>query len=1398
MSSRGLLVMLSVLLGWQECIGSHLNHPKLGHGAPESREEVKNPGKFDLRQDIDDFLDLIPKEEVKNLTRRYYFGDQEVRFAYEYCQSEEFLALREKILNLPEVTDFLKYLNESELNLVELVNKLARIVGPPQDALDTEEVSLEDRSLESATHLGGVSGFVDAIVALLPQDQILSLFFLKLETSSAFSNLIERIGSSEFERVLDFVENSRELKSLLATLHQHGIDVSKIVQSVQAFFGWGSYFFSPSIETKDSQAQIHELVHIESVLAEPLEELLGDWRHFQILQNLPEFRRGVIGDEIGKVLTQSHLLVEASLQLILGEQLDDIIQQSIESPRVFHPVHGFYKKISFKLPLFHPRLAIKLTWLLEILANRRQLEVLSKFIQNSVNIETSFIDELQELVHFLESEQIVPMLGEFLRSQIVQRLIESAVVFVVKFSHFQDLIDRQEFHKIGKVAVKFRREEQLQVKVLGLLDVAGQSHTNQAENSNETLHFAMERLEVLAVGEFVLKQSLQLVQGQQGENLVEESLYTAQPHAMSKDNVGSDVRKSQEISELIEQSSWVDILALQVLQKVLDVGIGEGLVPNLAETLSFEVLDEFPGLTVENEVFRHHILNLVGGNERGQLVEVRLQIPRRGGQGAGAEGEQNASDSDLHDCRTDAFAVPSKEFLHVVQERVDIEIVGLEGLEEVQELLRVVDKVLHGVVVEGGDGVEELLEFLAGLEFLIEESLQIGQRQHVHELSHELLQTFAGLAHEEAEIDLWVLQELGDLIHDGLHIDSLALEVLQELENVLVGEDLVPNSGEGLALQVLDELLGLLVAGVVLQGHALELGQIHQLHEVVEVLLQATSGGNGGSRGQDSGQSDESNQSDLHVCLRESRRKMTCSLPDLRIFIYPDSERLSEKLFICIRISGACLRSLNDSNLHFGINRKSEESKGIKMKFIAVFAIIAAVASSQAFSTVNLSQTRGLDEDLQEFLDLLPVDAFLKLAVEYLGTDKEFQEVVKYFQSPEFAKMWDGLFKNKDVMAVLNFVQAAGLDVVSLLNEVANLLNLPPVKPARRGTGVDGFLNDLLALLPKDKLVALFKEKLATSPEFKAMYEKMTGAEFKKLTDNLLNNAEVQGYLKELKSKGLDALKFVQVFKEFFVSLRLYPGRHSFMTHSMNYKKLSPGKWSFQCSILINSTLLVECEKGAKMKLHAIVFAVLAGVAFGTPVGSFKKDLDEIIGLLPVEKIKQIAEDYYHTDPEIQEIVGYLKSDAAKKIFAEITAMKDVKEFVEFLGSQGLNTEKFSSLEALLRLPNYPPNPAKASVARTGGLRGLIADVKACLPQKELRSALVRKLTNSPGFSVVYKKIQEFDFIHLEEYAKESEEIAALVKKIESYGIDVERIVRQLSAIFGWQKTSDDDFDIDE
>ena len=51
-------------------------------------------------------------------------------------------------------------------------------------------------------------------------------------------------------------------------------------------------------------------------------------------------------------------------------------------------------------------------------------------------------------------------------------------------------------------------------------------------------------------------------------------------------------------------------------------------------------------------------------------------------------------------------------------------------------------------------------------------------------------------------------------------------------------------------------------------------------------------------------------------------------------------------------------------------------------------------------------------------------------------------------------------------------------------------------RSAAKGTGLQGLIDDVLAVIPIDKLKALFDEKLESSPDFKALYDAIRGEEF--------------------------------------------------------------------------------------------------------------------------------------------------------------------------------------------------------------------------------------------------------------------------------------------------------------
>lgn len=54
---------------------------------------------------------------------------------------------------------------------------------------------------ESNDDLGGMNGFFNEALQLIPQDEVLTLFFAKMEESNAFSSFLEKLNASDYENL---------------------------------------------------------------------------------------------------------------------------------------------------------------------------------------------------------------------------------------------------------------------------------------------------------------------------------------------------------------------------------------------------------------------------------------------------------------------------------------------------------------------------------------------------------------------------------------------------------------------------------------------------------------------------------------------------------------------------------------------------------------------------------------------------------------------------------------------------------------------------------------------------------------------------------------------------------------------------------------------------------------------------------------------------------------------------------------------------------------------------------------------------------------------------------------------------------------------------------------------
>ncbi|XP_041772993.1 protein G12 [Anopheles merus] len=218
-----LLALLLLLAELGQIFGYHIRH-------------IEEEPSHQLQQDLMDFIDLVPFEDVQRLMQYYYHYDVEVESAFDYVSSEDYTQIRLDIVSLGEVRSFRRYLDSIGFSVEKVWTELNK-------RFDADDIFAEPdesvRMLNLTTR--GLNGLVDDILALLPQDEIILLFFDKLETSNDFSFFFEQIGSGEFENVLNTLQSSQQLRILLWRLQRHGFDIPGWIQLVQKYFSFSSF-----------------------------------------------------------------------------------------------------------------------------------------------------------------------------------------------------------------------------------------------------------------------------------------------------------------------------------------------------------------------------------------------------------------------------------------------------------------------------------------------------------------------------------------------------------------------------------------------------------------------------------------------------------------------------------------------------------------------------------------------------------------------------------------------------------------------------------------------------------------------------------------------------------------------------------------------------------------------------------------------------------------------------------------------------------------------------------------------------------------------------------------------------------------------------------------------------
>jgi hypothetical protein len=173
---------------------------------------------------------------------------------------------------------------------------------------------------------------------------------------------------------------------------------------------------------------------------------------------------------------------------------------------------------------------------------------------------------------------------------------------------------------------------------------------------------------------------------------------------------------------------------------------------------------------------------------------------------------------------------------------------------------------------------------------------------------------------------------------------------------------------------------------------------------------------------------------------------------------------------------------------------------------------------------------RTLDDDLQEFIDLLPLEDIETIVNDHLQTDAAFFAAVLYLRWTELV---DTISAKPAVQKLIQYLNDAGLPVDDILAWIDNLMKDSVCGCLTEAASLRPLLDEVEAILPRDDLLRLVIDKFQNSPDFQALYVEVSSEEAHILVDEVRALDEVQRLAQRLVDMGVMVEEALAVVYEF-------------------------------------------------------------------------------------------------------------------------------------------------------------------------------------------------------------------------------------------------------------------------
>ncbi|XP_003705561.2 uncharacterized protein LOC100878003 [Megachile rotundata] len=365
---------------------------------------------------------------------------------------------------------------------------------------------------------------------------------------------------------------------------------------------------------------------------------------------------------------------------------------------------------------------------------------------------------------------------------------------------------------------------------------------------------------------------------------------------------------------------------------------------------------------------------------------------------------------------------------------------------------------------------------------------------------------------------------------------------------------------------------------------------------------------------------------------------------------------------------------------------------------------LVALSAAIAFATVNCHYLPAfgegpLYEDIQYFIDMIPMEKVVDIILQYTIKDAEFQQLLKYMKSDDFKQLVQELEAIPEFHTFVAYLQNNGVYINDAMNKLNKVIGLPPFQPlliekAQISGGLTGLFNDVKALVSYDSIIHGYVYKMRTSEAFRGFVAELKSGGNQDFVDTLYKNQRFLSFRHMLVTKGLDLTLVEDVI---YIVLGIeFPAFNGF----------------------VNNFALYE--------------------------NTLSKDIHDFIDLIDMDKIINIVSSYLDDD-QVIEAVNYMRSEEFHVLVRKVEALKAYQDLVEYLHDAGLDIYGLlEKVHVLFGMEDYVPPKGKSQYnvyANRGGVKAMVDAVIATLPMDKFRSLYKEKMQNSPDFKNFIEKL---------------------------------------------------------